>query len=384
MTSIRVLLVVAAVAAASSGAAAERLVWFGCGSGTAASPAGIHVARFDPETGAVSEPELAIAVGGASFLAVHPQLPMLYAVAEQGGADGAPAGAIRAFRIDPATGRLAAVNHRPSGGAGPCHVSVDPSGEVVLAANYSGGNEICLGVAADGGLEPATADGVLGHTRADDPAAKPLAHSIDACPDGRFAIACDKGLDRVFIHELDVPRATLREHAATTIAAGSGPRHSAMHPGGRFAYVVNERGMTVTALAYDPRAGTLTPLQTLSTLPDGVQGKGLSTAEIAVHPSGRFLYASNRGHDSIAVFAVDEATGRLTFRGAEPIRGKTPRHFAIAPGGRFLLAAGQNSSTVTVFAIDPSTGALEFTGRTVAVPAPACITFAPDTTAAAR
>jgi 6-phosphogluconolactonase len=182
----------------------------------------------------------------------------------------------------------------------------------------------------------------------------------------------------VFVHALDVDKATLAPHGFGRGTPGAGPRHFAFHPGGRYGYAVNELDLTVTAFAFDPQAGTLAPIQTLSTLPaDVTDTKGFSTAEIVTHPSGRFLYASNRGHDSIAMIAVDQATGRLTFLGAEPIRGKTPRNFVIDPTGKFLLAAGQNSHTVTVFAIDAETGRLSFTGQSLDVPSPVCIRFRP-------
>jgi 6-phosphogluconolactonase len=162
------------------------------------------------------------------------------------------------------------------------------------------------------------------------------------------------------------------------VAAGAGPRHFAVHPNGRFAWSVNELDLTVTGFGYDPQTGTLGPIETLSTLPaDVTERTGFSGAEIAVHPSGRFLYASNRGHDSIAGYAIDAATGKLTLLGVEPAEVKTPRHFTIAPGGKYLLAAGQSSGTVAVLVIDQTTGKLTFTGKTVAVPAPVCVMFGP-------
>jgi 6-phosphogluconolactonase len=201
---------------------------------------------------------------------------------------------------------------------------------------------------------------------------------VDVAPDGRFAFCCDLGLDEVIVYRLDAERATLAPHGKATVAAGAGPRHFALHPGGRFAWCVNELALTVTGFGYDAAAGTLTENQTLSTIPADVTDRtGFSCAEIAVHPTGKFLYASNRGHDSIAMYAIDETTGKLTFLGTEPTRAKTPRHFTIAPGGRHLLAAGQDSGTVTVFAIDPTTGKLTFTGESIAVPAPVCILFRP-------
>jgi len=370
---------------AAPSSAAERLVWFGTGTRGESKSEGIYVARFDTETGALSPPRLAAKAGNPTFLALHPRLPVLYAVAELPDLDGRPGGGVAAFGIDAATGMLTPLGSQSSGGAGPCHVAVDPAGRVALAANYGGGSAICLRLAADGRLEPVAAGtpgGFLQHPLEREPGPgvnaarqdKPHAHSINPTADGRFAVVCDLGLDTVFVHALDTARGTLAPHSAAVLPAGAGPRHFAFHPAGRFGYAVNELGLTVTVLAYDPQAGTLTPVQTLPTLPPEVTDRaGFSTAEIAVHPTGRFVYASNRGHDSIAMYAADEPGNRLEFLGVEPIRGKTPRNFALAPGGRYLLAAGQASDSVTVFAIDQATGRLSFTGTSIEVPMPMCI-----------
>jgi 6-phosphogluconolactonase len=389
MTSIRVLVSILGAALAVPVAAAEHLVWFGTYTGPKTGSEGIYAARFDDATGAVSAPQLAAPAHSPSFLALHPRLPVLYAVAEVANDDGTRDGAVQAFAIDVATGSLAALNHQPSGGGGPCHVSVDAGGRVALAANYGGGSAICLGLGDDGRLKPVVAGqpgGFLQHAydRAGDAGfdprrqEKPHGHSIDPTPDGRFAIVCDLGLDKVFVHTLDRERATLAPHGFAATKAGAGPRHFALHPSGRFGYCVNELDLTVTAFAFDPQTGTLTEIQTLPTLPDTVTDRqGFSTAEIAVHPAGTFLYASNRGHDSIAMYAIDGASGKLSFLGVEPARVKTPRHFAIAPGGRFLLTAGQDSGTVAIFALDAQTGRLSFTDRTIAVPKCVCICFQP-------
>lgn len=389
MASIRVLGCLAATCLAATAGAAERPVWFGTYTGPKTGSEGIYVARYDDATGTVSAAELAVPALSPSFLALHPSLPVLYAAADVMTDDGMRVGGVQAFAIDPATGRLTARSHQPSGGAGPCHVSIDRDGRVALAANYGGGSAICLALGADGDLAPVTAGepgGFLQHAYDRKPdegfharrQEKPHAHSIDPTPDGRFAIVCDLGLDKVFVHALDRERATLAPHGFAATKAGAGPRHFALHPDGRFGYCVNELDLTVTAFAFDPQAGTLTEIQTLGTLPAEVADRqGFTTAEIAVHPTGRFLYVSNRGHDSLAMFAVHPANGQLTFLGTEPARVKTPRHFAIAPDGRFLLAAGQDSGTVAIFALDPKTGRLSFTDRTIAVPKCVCICFQP-------
>ena len=371
---------------AASGAepTADQFVWFGTYTGGPANSEGIYVSRFDATTGKLTVPVLAAAVKNPSFLTLHPTLPVLYAVSEVADANGKPTGAVLSLAIDETTGTLTSKNHQSSGGGGPCHVSVDRTGKVALAANYGGGSVICFGLTADGSLEPVVAGtpgGFIQHEgNGPNPQRqeKPHGHSIYPTADGRFAVSCDLGADRVFVHALDVDKATLAAHGFGRGTPGAGPRHFAFHPGGRYGYAVNELDLTVTAFAFDPQAGTLTEVQTLSTLPaDVTDTKGFSTAEVVAHPSGRFLYASNRGHDSIAMYAVDQATGRLTFLGAEPIRGKTPRNFVIDPTGQFLLAAGQNSHTVTVFAIDRETGRLSFTGQSLDVPSPVCIRFRP-------
>ena len=388
IASIRVLCLSACLLSAAA-TAAERLVWFGTYTTPPGGSEGIYVARFDTERGTFTKPVLAATAQNPSFLALHPRLPMLYAVSEVTGAAGKPEGGIAAFAVDEQTGTLTPRGGQPSGGGGPCHVAVDPTGKVVLAANYGGGSLICLGLAADGAIEQVatgTPGGFIqhGYDRAGTPGInerrqeKAHAHSVDVSPDGRFAFCCDLGLNQVLVYRLDPAQATLEPHGGATVAVGAGPRHFALHPGGRFAWCVNELDQTVTSFRYDAAAGTLTQIQTLGTLPDDVRDRtGFSCAEIAVHPSGRFLYASTRGHDSIAMYSIDEATGRLTFLGAEPTRAKTPRHFAIAPGGKFLLAAGQSSGTVTVFTIDAATGKLDFTGESVEVPTPVCVLFRP-------
>jgi 6-phosphogluconolactonase len=371
--------------------AAEVPVWFGTYTNAKTGSEGIYTSRFDTDTGALAPPVLAAAARNPSFLAFHPRLPVVYAVAEVPGPDGKPVGGVAAFTIDEATARLTPLGSQPSGGGGPCHVTVDAEGRVVLAANYGGGSVICLGLDDTGRPRPVVAEGerrgFIQHTfdRADTPGIdprrqdKPHAHSVDVSRDGRFVVVCDLGVDQVFVHALDARAATIAPHTAARAKAGAGPRHFAWHPGGRFAYAVNELDLTVTAFAHDAAAGTLTPIETLSTLPADVGDRaGFTAAEIAVHPTGKFVYASTRGHDSIAIYAIDAATGRLSFRGTEPVRGRIPRHFAIAPGGKFLLAAGQDSGTVAVFAIDQQTGGLTFTGTSIEVPAPVCVAFRPS------
>jgi 6-phosphogluconolactonase len=378
---------VSAALPAGAARAADAFVWFGTFTNKTSGSEGIYVSRFDTAKGTLSAPQLAAPAVNPGFLALHPRLPVLYAVCEAPGPDGKPAGAVAAFTIDPATGRLTKRNHQPSGGGGPCHLSVDREGRVVVAANYGGGSSICLGLEADGSLKP-VAEGTPGgfvqhpYDRAGEAGIntkrqeKAHGHSADIAPDGRFAFVCDLGLDRVLVHALDTAKATIAAHAAAPVKTGAGPRHFALHPSGRFAYAVNELDLTVTAFTFDPQAGTLTEIQSLSTLPAATADRtGFSCAEIAAHPSGKFLYASNRGHDSIAVYGIDGDSGRLSFLAAVPAEVKTPRHFAISPDGRFLLTEGQQSNSVAVFSIDQATGMLGFTGDSITVPSPVSAVF---------
>lgn len=373
---------VALIALSCSAPAAEVPVWFGTYTNAKTGSEGIYVAWFDTDTGALTQPVLAGKAKNPSFLALHPTLPVLYAVSEIADAAGKPTGGILSFAIDERTGSLTKKNEQPSGGAGPCHVSVDRTGKALLAANYGGGSVICLGLDADGSLRPVVAGAPGGFIQHEGKSVnakrqeKPHGHSIYPTADSRFAVTCDLGIDKVLVHTLDVSTATLVPHGFGAVKPGAGPRHFAFHPSGRFGYAVNELDLTVTGFSFDPATGTLAEFQTLSTLPAEVTDRtGLSTAEIVAHPQGAFVYASNRGHHSIAMFSVDKATGNLTFLGVEPILGKTPRNFALDPTGKFLLAAGQDSNTVTVFAIDEATGRLAFTGTSIEVPSPVCIRF---------
>ena len=364
---------------------ADHFVWFGCYTGKPPRGEGIYVSRYSNDSGTLGPAELACTVKNPSFLAIHPRLPVLYAVSEIADHNGKPTGGITSFTIDAATGRLTQQSVQSSGGKGPCHLSVDGTGSVLLAANYGSGSTICLGLAADGSLKPVVPSkdgqpgGFLQHTGSGPNKRRqqgPHGHSIDPTADGRFAVSCDLGADRVFVHRLDTKQATLALHTEAVTRPGGGPRHFAFHPRLPFGYANNELDMTLTAFRVEGEQGRLEHLETLSTLPESVTDRaGFSTAEIAVHPAGRFVFVSNRGHDSLAIFSIDQQTGKLTFQGVEPTRCQTPRHFAIAPGGQRLFAAGQSSGTITGFTLDPQTGNLTFTGASLKVPSPVCILF---------
>lgn len=375
----RVLLWLGVVVALAGSALADRhlLVYFGTYTGEKSQ--GIYVSRLNLESGALTPPSLAGATSSPSFLAVHPNRNFLYAVNEVGKFDGKESGSVSAFAIDRKTGTLTALNQQASVGSGPAHLVVDTAGRNVLVANYGGGSVAVLPIESDGRLKPASA--FIQHSGSSvNPQRqnRPHAHSINVDPGNRFAYAADLGLDKVLIYRFDAGKGSLaaNDPPFAAVKPGAGPRHFAFHPKGRFAYVINEMSLTVTAFSSDPARGTLTEVQTVSTLPPGETVQtGYSTAEVQVHPSGKFLYGSNRGHNSIVVFAIDEKSGRLTYLENRPTEGNTPRGFGIDPTGAYLLAANQRSDSVVVFRIDQKTGRLTPAGHSVAVGAPVCVKF---------
>jgi len=360
--------------------AGELIVHIGTYTGPTSK--GIYVTRLNTATGALTEPVLAADTPNPSFLALHPSRDLLYAVNEIGDYEGKRTGSVSAFAIDRKSGLLKPINRQSSGGGGPAHISADRKGAHVLVANYGGGSIAALPIAPDGGLRPLqTMTGFVQHTGSSvNPARQkePHAHSIDLDPSGLRAYVADLGLDRILIYRFDASTGNLTpsDPPFATVEPGSGPRHVAFHPSGRFTYVINEIVLTVTAFARDAASGALKTVQTISTLPEGVKAQPTySTAELTMHPSGRFLYGSNRGHDSITVYSVDQTSGRLTFVQNEPTGGSTPRSFGIDPSGRWLLAANQRSDSIVVFQIDQATGRISPTGTRIAVGSPVCVTF---------
>lgn len=336
---------------------------------------GIYLFELNPATGALTAEGLAAESESPSFLALSPNSRFLYAANESG-----KTGKVSAFAIaDPHTGKLTALNQESSQGNSPCHVSVDASGRHVFVANYGSGTIAVFPVGADGKLGAPTCT-IQHKGKGADPKRQegPHAHCIVADPSGKHVLACDLGLDKVLVYQFDASKGTLtpNDPPAGIVAPGSGPRHLAFGAGGRFVYVVSEMGNTVTTFAYDASTGAMTNLQSVSTLPEGAP-RGGTSAEIAIHPSGKFVYTSNRGHDSIAVFKVDAESGKLTPAGHTSSGGKGPRNFAIDPSGRWLVAAHQDSSNLVVFKIDPQTGALTPTGATAPVSKAVCVTFLP-------
>jgi 6-phosphogluconolactonase len=357
-------------------ASASTLVYFGTYTGTKSK--GIYVSRLNPDTGHLSAPELVAEVTNPAFLAIHPNGRFLYAVNEIARFQDQPGGSVSAFAIDRSSGGLTLLNEESTRGAGPCHLTVDPFGRAVLVANYGGGSVAALPIHEDGRLGPATA--FIQHTGSSVNAQRqkaPHAHGIYTDAANRFAFVPDLGIDQILVYRWDPEQTSLQPHdpPGTAVAPGSGPRHFTFHPRGHFAYVLNELLSTVTAFHYDTARGTLQELQTLGTLPEDFSGNS-TTAEIEVHPSGQFLYASNRGHDSLAIFRIG-TTGQLALVGHEPTQGRTPRNFSIDPSGHWLLAANQDSDNVVVFRIDPETGQLHSTGETIEVGAPVCVVYLP-------
>jgi 6-phosphogluconolactonase len=314
-------------------------------------------------------------IDNPSFLEIHPSGKFLYCVNEVGDFQGASSGAISAFAISPENGSLRFLNQTSTGGAAPCHLVIDKSGRHALVANYTGGSVASLPIGSDGKIGAITTHVLHQGSSVKPRQTGPHAHSINLDAANRFAVVADLGLDKLLVYRFDAEKGTLAANATPgiSIAPASGPRHFAFHPNGRFGYVINEMSLTVTALAYNPQRGVFSLLQTIATVPDGVDRQGLSTAEIRVHPSGKFLYGSNRGHNSIAAYRIEPESGRLALIEIEPTQGKTPRNFCIDPTGTFLLAENQSSGTIVVFRIDPATGALSPTGHSTEIPAPVCI-----------
>ncbi len=348
------------------------------GTYTGGKSEGIYTAMFDSTSGTLSQVELAAKATNPSFLAIHPSRKFLYAVAEVSDFGPKRQGAVNAYAIDADSGRLELLNQQGSGGSGPCHVSLDSKGRAVLVANYGSGSIAALPVEQGGKLREAAS--VVQHRGGSvnpQRQAGPHAHQIVVPSGDKFALVCDLGLDKVMSYRFDPAKGLLEanEPPSASVPAGAGPRHLALHPNGKLLFVANEMASTVSAFSYDKRRGTMKILETDSTLPSDHPVKNSSCAEIEVHPSGKFLYVSNRGQDSIAVFSIQAGTGKLSVLQHQSTLGKTPRHFAIAPDGKWLLAENQDSDNIVIFALDPGTGRLTPTGHEREVGKPVCLVF---------
>lgn len=352
----------------------EFLLYVGTYSGGAGK--GIYAFRFQPSTGKTVSLGLAAESVSPSFLAVHPDRRTLYAVNEAP-MYAAGEGGVSAFAIDAGTGLLTLINSVSSGGRGPCHLTVDSNGKWLLVANYGSGSVSAFPIRSDGGLLPVSAR--VQHSGSGKDLSRqegPHAHSVNLSPDGRFLLVPDLGLDKVMVYRFDSVTGSLETNDPpfAKVSAGSGPRHLSFHPKGRHVYLINELSSTLTVFAYDAGRGSMREVETISTLPPGFSDKN-TTAEVAVHPDGQFVYGSNRGHDSIAVFAVKGDKSIL-----EPVEyaatgGRKPRQFAIDPTGSFLFAANQDSGDIVVFRMDRMTGKLKASDAVLKVPSPVCVVF---------
>jgi 6-phosphogluconolactonase len=336
---------------------------------------GIYIYHLDPSSGALTSAGRTANVENPFFLAIDADQRYLYATNGVGEFESQPGGAVSAFSIDPDSGALAFLNQQSARGKMPCYLSIDPTGGWLLVGNYTSGSVAVLPIRDDGRLGEAT--GLVQHEGSGaDPERQegPHVHSIVLDPAGRFAFAADLGIDKVLAYRLDADQGKLEpgEPPFAQVQAGAGPRHFAFHPNGRYGYLINELDNTFTVFAYDAAKGALAQIQTVSTLPDGFAETSYC-ADVQILPSGEFLYGTNRGHDSIAIFRIDPATGRLAFVAHEPTQGSFPWNLAIDPTNTFLLVANQGGDSVVVFRIDPQTGRLSPTGNKAGVPKPVCL-----------
>lgn len=355
-------------------AAPAQLLYVGTYTGP--NSKGIYAYRFDASTGTGTPLGVVGATPNPSFVAISPNRQFLYAANEINNYKGQKSGSVTAFRIDASTGKLTELNSVSSHGTGPCYVTVDHTGKNVLVANYNGGTVAVLPVAPDGSLKEASS--FIQHTGSSvnkSRQAGPHAHTIVLSPDNKYAVAADLGTDKLIVYSFDAAKGTLEPHSTASVEPGSGPRHIAFQPGGKHAYSINEMKSTIMAFDWDGKTGTLTQKQTISTLPAEFHGE-TSTAEIEVGPNGKFLFGSNRGHNSVAVYAI-AGDGKLKLVEIADAHVKIPRSFTIDPSGRYLLAAGQDSNTIAVHKLDPKTGHLTFTGTTWDVGSPVCLVFLP-------
>ncbi len=339
---------------------------------------GIYAFDLDAEGGDLRPLGVTEHARNASYLAFDPARKLLFCVNEFKEFEGEAGGAVSAYRIDPATGALTFVNQKASHGTDPCHLAVDATGRNLLVANYSSGSVAVLPIDGEGALKDASC--VIQHEGSSvnpNRQAGPHSHGVTITPDNRFVLVPELGLDKVMIYALDTNLGRLTLNPAqpfVSAAPGAGPRQVVFHPNGRFAYVINELDSTMCVYAYDAAKGGLTALQSLSTLPEGYTGDN-SCAEVQVAPSGRFLYGSNRGHDSIVIYAIDAAKGTLTLVGHESTRGHIPRNFCISPDGGLIAVVNQDTDDLYMFRVDPSSGKLTPVGHRVEVGTPVCVKF---------
>lgn len=347
--------------------AGEQHLWIGTGG---ANAKGIYRAAFDSDTGKLSEPVLATEIDSPGFVALNDSRTRLYSLSKE------DSGSVVAFSIGEKQS-LSRINAQPTGDGGASHLSLDRTGKMLFSAQYGGGSVSVYRLAADGSIEARTQviehEGKLGPNEKRQDASHP--HWTGVSPDNRFLLVPDLGLDQVVIYEIDHAAATMKKHGAGILPPGSGPRHLKFSKDGSKIYCLNELKMTVTVFAWDAAAGTMTEVQTIESLPESEWKIETKASEIRVHPSGRFVYAATRGHDSITVFAVNPETGLLSFVERESVRGAYPRNFNLDPSGKWLLAAGRVTNSITIFRIDPESGRLYFMMDGVNAPSPICLEF---------
>jgi 6-phosphogluconolactonase len=374
-TAAKALAAVTLLLLCGSGFAEQATIWIGTTTPRGGESKGIYRATMDLDTGRVSKPALAAEIASPGFVALAPSGRRLYSVCQLPNGQG---GGVAAFDVIEDAGCLRLLNTEPIGDGGAAHLAVDKTGRCLFTAQYGGGSVAVFPLDEDGKIRPRSA--LVEHEGSGPNEARqkgPHPHWVGVDPANRFLFVPDLGIDQVVIYRIDLEAGQIERHGSGRCPAGGGPRHMKFHPNGKFAYVLNELQMSITAFEYDAQAGALSPLQTISTLPDELREIPSTASEIRIHPNGRFVYAANRGHDTIAAFKIDQATGELTFIEREAVRGSWPRNFNLDPGGKWLLAAGRNSNTISVFRIDPQTGGLIYTGKTVNCPTPICIELQP-------
>lgn len=345
------------------------------GTYTSGKSEGIYVYRFNPGTGELSHSKTVKDVADPSYLTIDRKRRFLYAVNELSQFNGKSSGALTSFAIDRTSRDLKRLNQKASEGGSPCYVTLDRTEKFVLLANYEAGNISVLPIKQDGSVGDAVS--VMQHEGSSvnrERQLGPHAHCVVVDQLNRYVFAVDLGIDKVLGYKFHPRTGQLTKHSEVAAKPGAGPRHFAFHPNNKHAYVINELDSTVTAFNYDANRGLLKDHQTISTLPAGFSGEN-SCADVHVSPNGKFLYGSNRGHDSIVVFAIEGRSGRLTYVENVSTNGKTPRNFTLDPAGRFLLAANQKSDSVVTFRIDPRTGRLTPTGHIAEIPTPVCLKF---------
>ncbi len=338
---------------------------------------GIYLLRLSLATGALTLAGVAAETANPSFVALSPSGDAAFAVNEIGDVDGKPGGMVTAFRRDPGSGTLGPADTESTRGTAPCYVSTDRSGRLLFVANYSSGSVAMFPIVAGGGISAMS--GFIqhhGHGPNAERQEGPHAHCVIPDPGNNFILVADLGLDRIMVYRLDANAGTVSTSTSAQgiLPPGSGPRHLAFHPGGRVVYVTNELNSTVSAFRYDPETGSLTVLQTVPAVGEQPSVPN-APADIHLHPSGRFLYMSNRGHNSISVFAIDATSALLAPVQVVSTDGDWPRNFAVDPSGDFLIVANQRSDSVHSFRIDAATGRLTPTGQRVTVPVPVCIRY---------